>query len=172
MCPELHSCEPVESGLDIHLTYERTTATTLASLHVYISQRLSTAKLHISFGPQILQMSKAENVSTRVVMDDSIQPVIAVGGDADLDELQLQAQGHTGELPRHFSMMSLLAFSFSIMNSWTGVAPLLITNLSLGGPTAAFWTPILACIASSIIGLSLAELASAFPSSGGQYQYV
>ena len=104
-------------------------------------------------------------------MSNSIQPVSSANADVDLDELQLQAQGHKGELPRHFSMVSLLAFSFSIMNSWTGVAPLLLTNLFLGGPTAAFWTPIVACLASFIIGLGLAELASAFPSSGGQYQY-
>ncbi len=92
--------------------------------------------------------------------------------DANLDELQLRAQGHVSELPRRFSMFSLLAFSFSIMNSWTGIVPLLITDLTLGGPSATFWTPLVACLASSLIGLGLAELASAFPSSGGQYQYV
>ena len=90
----------------------------------------------------------------------------------DLDELQLQAQGHASELPRRFSMMSLLAFSFAIMNSWTGVVPLMLTDLSLGGAPAAVWTPIVAFVACSIITLGLAELASAFPSTGGQYQYV
>ena len=119
-----------------------------------------------------MSKAEAERVSEPSVTSDSIQPVSAADADIDLDELQLQAQGHKGELPRHFSMMSLLAFAFSIMNSWTGVAPLVVTSLYLGGPTAATWTPILACIATFIIDLGLAELASAFPSSGGQYQYV
>ena len=113
-------------------------------------------------------MSHADDVFAHSELPD----VGAIDKDADLDDLQLRAQGHVSELPRRFSMLSLLAFSFSIMNSWTGVVPLLITDLTLGGPTAAFWTPIVACLASSIIGLGLAELASAFPSSGGQYQYV
>ena len=115
-------------------------------------------------------MSKSGDDATYLETPDRIQPG-SVGPYADLDELQLQAQGHTSELPRQFSVLSLLAFSFSIMNSWTGVPPLLITDLSLGGPSAAFWTPIVACVACSISGLGLAELASAFPSSGGQYQY-
>ncbi len=119
-----------------------------------------------------MSKAEAERVSERSVTSDSIQAVSAADADIDLDELQLQAQGHKGELPRHFSMMSLLAFAFSIMNSWTGVAPLVVTSLYLGGPTAATWTPILACIATFIIDLGLAELASAFPSSGGQYQCV
>jgi amino acid transporter len=69
-------------------------------------------------------------------------------------------------------MLSMLAFSFSIMNSWTGIISLLLTNLTFGGPVCAFWVPITTALACGIISSGLAELASAFPSAGGQYQYV
>lgn len=44
-----------------------------------------------------------------------------------------------------------------------------MTPLYAGAGPAVFWAPIIACIASLLITLGLAELASAFPSSGGQY---
>jgi choline transport protein len=44
-----------------------------------------------------------------------------------------------------------------------------VTPLYAGGGPAVFWAPIIACIASLLITLGLAELSSAFPSSGGQY---
>ncbi|KAF9891232.1 hypothetical protein FE257_004796 [Aspergillus nanangensis] len=91
--------------------------------------------------------------------------------EVNLDELQLRAQGHIPQLPRRFSFMSLLAFGFAIMNSWIGFVSLLLTSLSLGGPPAAFWSTIVACVAAWIIAAGLAELASAFPSSGGQYHF-
>ncbi|KAI5460612.1 amino acid/polyamine transporter I [Mariannaea sp. PMI_226] len=74
-------------------------------------------------------------------------------------------------MPRQFSLMSMLAFAFSIMNSWTGIISLLVTNLTLGGPACAFWVPITTALVCGIISTGLAELASAFPSAGGQYHF-
>jgi choline transport protein len=90
----------------------------------------------------------------------------------DLDTLQLQAQGHAAELPRNFSVLSLLSFSFALMNSWIAFVSLLTVALTLGGPTTAFWSPWLAALGTTLVTLGLAELASAFPSSGGAYQCV
>ncbi|OJJ42392.1 hypothetical protein ASPZODRAFT_155311 [Penicilliopsis zonata CBS 506.65] len=78
-------------------------------------------------------------------------------------------QGHVRELPSQFSLLSLLAFAFSIMNSWVAFVSLLVTNLTLGGPGLCLWATIVACAAATIIAMGLAELVSAFPSSGGQY---
>jgi hypothetical protein len=85
------------------------------------------------------------------------------------DEIQLRAQGHVGELPRQFSPLSTLALAFSITNTWVGYAATFVTPLYAGAGPAVFWAPIIAFIASLLITLGLAELASAFPSSGGQY---
>jgi choline transport protein len=87
------------------------------------------------------------------------------------DEIQLRAQGHSGELIRQFSPLATLALAFSITNSWVGYAATFVTPLFAGGGPAIFWAPIIACIACLLITLGLAELASAFPSSGGQYHF-
>lgn len=94
------------------------------------------------------------------------------------------------ELPRQFSLLSTLAFGFSMTNSWLGYSATFITPLLLGGSPTVFFGLIAASIASCFIsksyfqylsrGLSdmplflaagLAELASAYPSSGGQYHF-
>ncbi|KAK5088586.1 hypothetical protein LTR05_002806 [Lithohypha guttulata] len=92
-------------------------------------------------------------------------------GALSVDEIQLRAQGHVGVLPRQFSAFATLALAFSITNSWVGYAATFVTPLFAGGGPAVFWAPIVACIASFFITAGLAELASAFPSSGGQYHF-
>jgi choline transport protein len=52
-----------------------------------------------------------------------------------------------------------------------GYAATFVTPLFAGAGPAVFWAPIVACIACLFITLGLAELASAFPSSGGQYHF-
>lgn len=97
-------------------------------------------------------------------MDDRLQHGLSE------DELQLRAQGHVGELPRQFSTVSLLSLAFSITNSWIGYSAVFITPLFAGGAPGVVYCLIAASLACSIITTGLAELSSAFPSSGGQYQ--
>ncbi|GAM88167.1 hypothetical protein ANO11243_061980 [Dothideomycetidae sp. 11243] len=87
------------------------------------------------------------------------------------DELQLRAQGHKGELPRQFGAFATLSLAFSMTNSWVGYSAVFATPLlSGGGPTMVFGL-LAAMVACSLITAGLAELASAFPTSGGQYHY-
>jgi amino acid transporter len=88
------------------------------------------------------------------------------------DETQMNAQESATEMPRIFSLTSTLAMAFSITNTWIGYSATFVTPLLAGGGPAVFFCLVLACLACSIIALGLAELASAFPSSGGQYQSV
>ncbi|KAF3386730.1 Choline transport protein [Penicillium rolfsii] len=93
------------------------------------------------------------------------------------------------ELPRQFSLFSTLAFGFSMTNSWLGYSATFITPLLLGGSPTVFFGLIAASIASCFISrriafkfhhekpltrflaAGLAELASAYPSSAGQYHF-
>ena len=86
------------------------------------------------------------------------------------DEIQLRAQGHVGEMPRQFGLLSTLSLAFSITNSWVAFAAILATPLYAGGGPSVVYSLLLATLACSFINAGLAELASAFPSSGGQYQ--
>jgi choline transport protein len=88
------------------------------------------------------------------------------------DERQLRAQGHTGELPRQFGTLATISLAFTITNSWIGISAVFATPLFAGGGPTVFWGQLVAAVACSFINAGLAELASAFPSSGGQYQQV
>ncbi|KAJ5136505.1 amino acid transporter, partial [Penicillium atrosanguineum] len=91
------------------------------------------------------------------------------------ENVETRSSHKPNELPRQFSLFSTLAFGFSMTNSWLGYSATFITPLLLGGSPAVFFGLIAASIAScfitSILAAGLAELASAYPSSGGQYHF-
>ncbi|KAF4215849.1 hypothetical protein CNMCM8980_004178 [Aspergillus fumigatiaffinis] len=94
-------------------------------------------------------------------------PASVLGGDDALP----QARGHQRELPQQFSASSALSFAYIVTNSWVGYSGTFPAALLAGGGPAVFYGVIVAGIVCIIITLGLAELASAFPSSGGQYHY-
>ncbi|KAH1613044.1 hypothetical protein KXX21_002144 [Aspergillus fumigatus] len=87
------------------------------------------------------------------------------------DDAVPQARGQQRELPQQFSASSALSFAYVITNSWVGYSGTFPTALMAGGGPAVFYGVIVAGIVCFIITLGLAELASAFPSSGGQYHF-
>ncbi|KKK26396.1 hypothetical protein ARAM_002173 [Aspergillus rambellii] len=64
-----------------------------------------------------------------------------------------------------------LGLAFSISNSWIGYAATLGTMLTYGGGQTSLFGAILGGVAQWIVLLGTAELASAFPSSGGHYHF-
>ncbi|EXJ85676.1 hypothetical protein A1O1_06042 [Capronia coronata CBS 617.96] len=87
------------------------------------------------------------------------------------DELELRAQGHVGELARNFSPLAAISVAFTTTNSWVSVSAIFVTPLFMGGGPALMYGLILASLAATTVTLGLAELASAYPSSGGQYHF-
>ncbi|CAG8948961.1 hypothetical protein HYFRA_00002089 [Hymenoscyphus fraxineus] len=88
------------------------------------------------------------------------------------DQAILTAQGHQQAMPRSFSMLSALGLGFSVTNSWASYVSNFGQNLSYGGPQSVILGALVALFAQWILTLGLSELASAFPSSGGQYHFV
>jgi len=85
------------------------------------------------------------------------------------DERRLAELGYTQELKRDWSGFSNFAISFSIISILAGCFTTFGQAWNNGGPVAIAWGwPIIAaCIL--VIGLSMSELVSAFPTSGGIY---
>jgi choline transport protein len=102
----------------------------------------------------------------------------------------IRLTGHRPVLERNFSLFALLSFSFMVVDSWLGIASALATGISSGGPVS--WTTacqpsgpavltvscpvrkallvygtILVSIFTMAVAMSLAELAGAYPTSGG-----
>ncbi|EAW09724.1 putative GABA permease [Aspergillus clavatus NRRL 1] len=88
-----------------------------------------------------------------------------------VDDAPLQEHDLPKELPERFSALSALSFAYVVTNSWVGYSGTFTMALLAGGGPALFFGVIAAANVSSIITLGLAELASAFPSSGGQYHF-
>ncbi|KAI2854130.1 hypothetical protein CBS147343_9371 [Aspergillus niger] len=74
-------------------------------------------------------------------------------------------------MPRQFNWLSTLGISFSITNSWAGYMSNFGQILAYGGPRLVIFGSICAFVVQIIVILGLSELASAFPSSGGQYYF-
>ncbi|KAI9146855.1 choline transporter [Paramyrothecium foliicola] len=89
----------------------------------------------------------------------------------DVDDAILRANGHNSELKRQFNWLSALGLGFSITNSWAGYLSNFGQNLNYGGPQVCLFALIVAWVVQFIITLGLSEIASAFPSTGGQYHF-
>lgn len=72
---------------------------------------------------------------------------------------------------KQFNSWNIVAFAFVICNSWAGVAGSIQLALLQGGPATLIYSVILSSIAYMSIALSMAELASVYPTAGGQYHF-
>ena len=68
-------------------------------------------------------------------------------------------------------MVSNFAFSFSIISVLTGVTTLYNTGLTYGGPASISIGWLVAAFFTMFVGLSMAEICSAYPTSGGLYYW-
>ena len=68
-------------------------------------------------------------------------------------------------------MLSNFAFSFSIISVLTGITTLYNTGLTFGGPATITFGWFVAGAFTMAVGLSMAEICSSFPTSGGLYYW-
>ncbi|KAK5062639.1 hypothetical protein LTR84_004712 [Exophiala bonariae] len=87
------------------------------------------------------------------------------------DAAVLAALGHKEELNRQFSFFSLAAYATITANAWTSIAGSLITAIYNGGAPGLIYGWIADCFFYFFIALSLAELTSSMPTSGGVYHW-
>ncbi|KAL6411911.1 amino acid permease [Ilyonectria robusta] len=103
--------------------------------------------------------------------NDRVGETIEIQNLNGLDDAILRAQGHEAVLPRSFSWWGAIGLGYSITNSWMSYTSCFGTTLANGGPQAVVIAVVVAGVIQWIITLGLSELASAFPSSGGQYHF-
>ncbi|CAE6469733.1 unnamed protein product [Rhizoctonia solani] len=106
---------------------------------------------------------------------EKVQPIatsiVPVNAENDADARKLVDMGYQPQLRRNFSIWSILGVGFSVTNSWWGISAGLVAGVNSGGPVLIIYGIILIAIVSTAVGISLAELASAMPNSGGQYYW-
>ncbi|CAG9953791.1 unnamed protein product [Clonostachys rosea f. rosea IK726] len=76
-----------------------------------------------------------------------------------------------GEIKEKLGPFTLIALCFTLCNTWAGVAASLPVALLQGGPAALLYGEIFSAFTYLCIALSMAELASVYPSAAGQYAF-
>jgi len=114
-------------------------------------------------------------------MDNNVRPT-AEDHKSDLEPpyqgrpLEKQISGDsqfaTEQLEKRYSLLSVVAFAFTTTNSWVAFASGLAVPLACGRGPGIIYGLIVGGIVMAVIGIGFAELASAFPSAGGQYHIV
>ncbi|XBI18066.1 hypothetical protein VPH35_059955 [Triticum aestivum] len=100
---------------------------------------------------------------------DEAAVISAGGGDDDYDAKKLRLLGYEPQLKRNLSLLSNFSVTFSIISVLTGITTLYGTGLEFGGPVAMVYGWPIAGTFTIIVGLAMAEICSAYPTSGGLY---
>ncbi|KAJ5560732.1 Amino acid/polyamine transporter I [Penicillium sp. DV-2018c] len=88
------------------------------------------------------------------------------------DEEQLATLGHVQELRREFSLWSIICLQISLMATWEALSSVVATALTSGGAPCLFYNYIIALAGTMVVVFSLGEIASIYPTAGGQYHWV
>lgn len=92
------------------------------------------------------------------------EPVVEVG------EI-INASGHVQELDRHFSLLSACSVGICTGNTWAALGGSIVLALYNGGPPGVIYEFLAVSFFYWLIAASIAELASAIPSSAGVYHW-
>ncbi|CUA75899.1 putative amino-acid permease PB24D3,02c [Schizosaccharomyces pombe 972h-] [Rhizoctonia solani] len=88
---------------------------------------------------------------------------------ADADEELLASLGYKQEFKRTFTPFEVFGVAFSIISLVPSIASSLVYAIPNGGPASMVWGWLAASIFILFVGMAMAELASAAPTSGGLY---
>ncbi|KAK6931552.1 Amino acid/polyamine transporter I [Dillenia turbinata] len=83
------------------------------------------------------------------------------------DNSRLNQLGYKQELNRSLSAIANFSFTFSIVSILTGLTTTYNTGLRYGGPLTIIWGWPIVGLFTMTVGLSMAEICSAFPTSDG-----
>lgn len=93
------------------------------------------------------------------------------GGSADADSRRLHELGYAQELDREMGWFSNFAVSFTIISILTGGITTYYLAMNAGGPRTATLGWLFVGLMSTIVGLAMAEVCSAYPTAGGLYYW-
>lgn len=74
--------------------------------------------------------------------------------------------------PKNISPWALIAIAFNVCNSWAGLTGSMGIALFQGGPVSLIYRFLISSTLYGCIALTIAELASVYPTAGGQYHFV
>ncbi|KAH0604846.1 uncharacterized protein H6S33_006514 [Morchella sextelata] len=103
-------------------------------------------------------------------IEEKPTPASTVMSVEDRDALKLEtALGHKQQMQRNFGLLSLTSLGIVVANAWSLTGGTIVIAIFNGGPMAVLYGLILVTFFYTLISLSLSELISSIPSSGGVY---
>ncbi|VUG18204.1 GPT1 [Brettanomyces bruxellensis] len=94
---------------------------------------------------------------------------ILVDHPVDNDEAVILALGYKAEFKREFSLWTIFGVAFSVLGLLPSIASTLFYSLAYAGNAGITWGFAVGIICIIPVALNMAEIASAFPTSGGLY---
>ncbi|CAI6096297.1 unnamed protein product [Clonostachys chloroleuca] len=91
---------------------------------------------------------------------------------ANADDARLAQLGHVQELERQYSLPALCALCVCLMGTWEALSSVVATALVSGGAPCLFYNLLLSTACTVCVACSLGEIASIYPTAGGQYHWV
>lgn len=115
-----------------------------------------------------------DNVSTSKTLTNELSKTSDDAGTVQQHAIQDISYLGLDEAPvkKTFSLLGILALGFTVCNSWLGVAASFAIAVNAGGSVSIIYGIIVVGFMTLCVGLSLAELASIYPTAGGQYHFV
>ncbi|KAL8850103.1 MAG: hypothetical protein Q9221_004920 [Calogaya cf. arnoldii] len=166
-------CKPISLSTHSTLHDKRSTPQTSPRLgripfvlHLRRNQASASAKEKVKRGMAGRKESVAEEHVTSVLAQ-SDTPIYDPGLTAD-DEV-LVALGYKSELRREFSLWTSFCVSFAVLGLLPSFASTLYYGMGYAGTPGMTWGWLIAMIFIQCVAMSMAELCSAMPTSGGLY---
>ncbi|KAJ8548259.1 hypothetical protein K7X08_030728 [Anisodus acutangulus] len=91
--------------------------------------------------------------------------------EVNYDDCRLRQLGYKQELYRGLSFIANFSLTFSIVSVLTGISTLYNQALSFGGPVTIIYGWPIVGLMTLIVGLAMAEICSAYPTSAGLYYW-
>ena len=112
----------------------------------------------------------AEPFDDKKILDQK-DPEVFEGALAELPEIIINASGHKQELDRNFSFFAICGLAITSGNVWVALGGSLTVAIYDGGPPGVLYEFLVVSFFYWLVAASVAELASAMPSSGGVYHW-
>lgn len=109
--------------------------------------------------------ASSSSVQHSLPIDSEIGTVVSTS------QAPVNASGHTQELARSFSLISLAGVGVTVGNVWPAIGGTILVAISNGGPPGVLYEFLVVSLFYFLVAASLAELVSAIPSSAGVYHW-
>lgn len=94
--------------------------------------------------------------------------IVETQNEGETRTFALSNLGLSQQTERDISALDIIAIGWNICNSWLGVAATLALTIALGGSVTLIYGIVVCFVMVGCSGLTMAELASVYPTAGGQ----